>query len=934
MKNNPHLHLHTSASVYDGFGQPQDKVAAAKALGMSHLAITDHGTMSNCIEHHKQCRENNIIPIIGIEAYYCNDFLIDREKGKDFKTYRRHITLLAKNFTGYQNLCTMTTRANLEQRYYKPLIDYPLLKEYSNGLVVLSGCVLGEIPYHIINNDMDAAKLWSENFLQIFGENFFFEAMPNSFDDQKRANEGLIKLSQEFGRPLVMTNDAHYTKLEDLDTYILYRTMGKNLKDELNEKEEQQEKIREQYKELYLCSSDTMNERWFDLMGTDGTQYLENAQKVADTVESYDIKFNEEVPRYDKNEENAHIILRQRAEQALKKMGLWTLPYIERMKEELRIICKKSGGADYYLLVADMCDFSRKNDVALGPGRGSGVASLIAYALGITQVDPLFFNLPFYRFMDDERKTPFDFDIDHSTKNYHKTVSYLQNKYPGMVAQIANILFYEGDNLINDIGKALSMEKEEIVYIKSMLKKLNLKIPEKEKICAIKEIAALEEKYGVITHYCKMFGNIKTFSQHASGVAITPYQINEYVPLFVRGSETDLKINTAFDKDALAAIGIMKIDILRVGYLDVLSQCFSQLSYNEREKRIRISANIASEEQQYYRPFNQQDIPLDDAETFKSFCDLNLEGTFQLGKYGGYKIVGAVQPQNIFELMDIISLDRPGSLDMNQLKVYVDGKNGKKQHTLLSKYCDRSFGALLYQEQIMQVCHELGDMSWGTAYKVMKKVTEELPPGHPLTIEFVQGAIKNGLQKEEAEKLFKSLTSYTFNQGHAAAYAVLTYWGMWLKIHFPHLFFLELLKENIGNKNYKQMEGDAIYNKLPVFLAHVNGEANYHLFSYHGRKCIRQGLLIIDHVGPNAARIIQEEKEAYGPFVSEENFLLRMDIPGKKKIITSRVVEALQQYGALNFLTDDYVERTQKYNSSLLSTAKYQKARAKKNVKE
>jgi DNA polymerase-3 subunit alpha len=445
---------------------------------------------------------------------------------------------------------------------------------------------------------------------------------------------------------------------------------------------------------------------------------------------------------------------------------------------------------------------------------------------------------------------------------------------------------------------------------------------------------ALEDQYKIITHYCSIHGNIKTFSEHASGIAITPNMIDEYVPLMVRGSGEEANISTAYKMTDLAEMGVCKVDILKVKYTDIVYQCVQQLSKHKTMDIFRTTSKIPPEEQQHYRPLETADIPLDDEETFKSYCDMNLGGTFQTDTYGGYKVTARVQPKSIFDLMDIMTLNRPTSLQLKQIDIYMDGKKGiVNSDDLLQKYCVRTGGALLYQEQIMECCHDLGNMSWNTAYKVMKHL-EALPSDHPLTIEFVTGAMSHGIEKERAEKLFRSLTSYTFNMGHSAAYAVLAYWGMWLKIHFPHLFFLELLKENIGNKNYKQMEGDAIYNKLPVFLAHVNGEQNYHLFPYHNRKCIRQGLLIIDHVGPNAARIIQEEKEAYGPFVSEENFMLRMDIPGKKKIITSRVVEALKQYGALNFLTDDYVERTQKYNSSLLSTAKYQKARAKKNVKE
>ncbi|HTJ49416.1 MAG TPA: DNA polymerase III subunit alpha [Cyclobacteriaceae bacterium] len=889
------FHTHTGGSLYDGFGAPVKSIRRAKSLGMTHLAITDHGTMCMNEQHTSECHKAGIIPINGVEAYFMREF----KAGKEFLPERRHLTLVAKNLSGYANLCKIMTSANLNNFYMKPIADFDILERFNEGVVCFSGCVLGEIPQMIIQNKWDEALRMTDKFLEIYGDNFYFEVQPQDFDDQKKANEGLIKLSQKYKRPAVMTNDSHYSDPGDLDTYLLFRQMGRNVDDI------QIGNIRKQYQYLYISDGDEMNARWKSLMGTDGSKYVEASQQIADTFESYQLVFEEKVPEfigYNKKGEriSAEKALAIKAKKGLEAMGLWKEPYIARAMEEMRVISIKKGKADYYLMVGDMIEFANRNDVVVGPGRGSGVASLIAYALGITKIDPIYFDLMFERFMTEERKTIPDFDIDFSAKKYGLVVEYLMQKYQGQVAQIANVLYYKGDNLLNDLAKALNVPDDDLDYLKKVMGVMGFKENEPilSKIIYNKRAKAINDKYGIISHFCKIWGNPKAFGQHASGVAITPGAIDDYVPLFVRGKEGDRKINTQYDMDSLIHMNVVKIDVLRVDAIDTVKECCDILG------------------------IKPTDIPLDDQKTFESYRNLNVKGIFQFDSYGGIEILRRVQPTSIFELSDATSLDRPGALQMDQVDVYERGKAGDLDtKSLLYPYCQRTHGALLYQEQIMQACRGLAGMSWGDASKVMKNLVA-LPADHPLTIQFVEGAKKvSGIDKNTAIELFHNLTSYTFNAGHSVAYAVLSYWMMWLKVNHKEIFFLHSLRNNIMKKSIKDLEADSVLNRLPIFLPHVNGEVNYHIYDVFGEKAIRSGLLTIPNVGGVAARDIEIENKKNGPFESRQDFTKRMmtKAKGKRTTVTSRVLTALEGAGALEFDFNIVKQRTIEYNSTLLS---------------
>lgn len=889
-----HLHGHSGYSWFDGCGTCDARAEEAVRKGQNALVITDHGHMSGAFEHWKACKKVGIKPIIGLEAYFMQEFQAVTE-------LRRHLTLFAMNQDGYISLCHLMTEST-KNFYYRQIIDFKLLEQYNKGVICLSGCVLGEIAHQIINDNMDEARRVTERFLNIFGDRFYFEVQPQNFPEQKKANEGLIKLSQEFDRPTVMSNDFHYVDNSQLDSYMLFRRIGRNEVDEIKAGN-----IREQYKELYICSSDTMAKRWYDLMGTDGSDYIEQSQIIADRVEEINLIYEEKVPEFVQYDDSGSripndVVLANMVKEGLKKKGLWLRTYIDRAKYELSLIIPKK--TDYYLMVADLVNWAKNNNIPVGPGRGSGAASLVAYAIGITDVDPIVWDLMFERFINPDRLTLPDFDIDFSPRMYKYVLKYLETKYNGQIASIVNIIRDMGDNLINDLGKILEMSKEEIAYMKSAVGRMGYKQiqPVYEKLMTDQGLDKLEQKYSVITHFCNLFGNPRSFSQHASGVVILPGDISNFIPLVARGSKEDRQINTSFHKKSLEEMGIVKVDALKVDTVDIVYDCAKLTGVNVK------------------------DIPLDDDKVFMEYRKLNTRGIFQFDSPSAKSILRIVKPETIFELAAATSLNRPGSSNMGMVQIYAQGKKGNiDKSSILYQFCSKTNGALIYQEQVMMACIKLARMSWGSASKVMKSL-DGLPEDHPLTIEFVEGAMKySGLTRQEALKIFTTITQYTFNAGHAAAYTVLSYWSMWFKKYYKKEFYLSLFRAFSGKKDdvLRIYEADAVGNRIPIFTPHVNGTSmNYHFFEAGGDKVIRKGIITIDGVGKSLAPLIIDELKANGEYKSEEDFVNRVNGRAGRKAVNKKVLQNLKDAGALEFDFNEYKNFVIQYNKSLTTNKK------------
>lgn len=930
------LHAHSGYSLFDGFGTCKQRAARAKKIGCTHLAITDHGSMAGNEEHGHWCKHYGIQAIQGIEMY----FMMEYRPGEEFKHTRRHMTVLAKNMEGYKNLCRMQTQANLHQFYRTPTVDFPMLEKHKDGLIVLSGCVLGEVPYHIIQDDMDEARRVIEQFKELFGDDYYLEVQPQAFDLQKKVNEGLILLGDEFHIPLVMTNDSHYVDIEDLDTYMLVRGMGKQEQDEV--RLAALEKIREQYKELYISDGREMARRWFHFMQTDGIEYVKESQRVADKCEPVDLVFEEKVPEYIEYDEltgqriPVAKILARRTKKGLMQQGLWKEPYIARAKEELSVILAKEGKADYYLLTSDMVTFAKENGVAVGPGRGSGSASLVAKALNIIDTDPIEYDLIFERFMTVERATIPDFDVDFGPEGYNKVAAYLEQKLTGRVAVIATVIRYKGANLVNDLAKQLGMSPTETATMKSKIEELGYhkNDPELSKMLYVKELRELEEKYHVCTHFIKIFNNPRAFGQHASGFAVTPDAIEDTIPLFVRGKGADRRITTSYEMSALTRMQIVKVDALKLDTADMLWQCCDALMIRDDTKEIKLKQLVEDNEKHLYRAFTRFDIPRDDKKVFENYCRLNVDGIFQYDTPGAKAIIQEIQPESIIELAVIAALDRPGTLNLKQSTLYAKNKArakaGKKMDLTAfhSQYCPATFGAMIFQEDIMMICRAMG-MSWSEASKVMKNL-KGMPADHPLVLRFAQGVedMRGKSHVKEALAFFRAATEYTFNKSHAVSYALLSYWIMWFKVHYPLVFFLASLKSSAHKASRKNIEADAVSNGIPIFLPHVNGGSDYHICQLApGVEVIRAGLSILPGVGPTVAELIDLEIQENGAFSCADEFLERVNKRAGKKAVNKTVFNALNGYGALEFDFSVYAKRCAAYDSSLLAETSNRRAR-------
>lgn len=1009
------LHCHSGYSTYDGMGLPKDRAKRAKDLGMTHLAMTDHGTMSGIVDHYLQCNDIGITPILGIEAYHQpvytpGKFLID-DQGKRQKIKRYHLTLLAKNLDGYYSLAQMSSDAYTQ--YYTngfPISDFSLLEKYSNGVICLSGCVLGCLCQTILNDTFDQAQRYTERFLEIYGDNFFFEVQPQEFEAQKIANEGILKLADIFKRPVVMTSDSHYVNPDDIDSYVLLRQMNYHMpkqltteqiakkeerelkkkereekkkeqlalkgltldhedetsQEELEEKETEIESddmfksdldkfnswadgIRSQYQRLYMPSGRELADRWEQFMGSSGEEYVENSQMVANLC-SVELKFPELVPKaivevdpVTQEPIESKKILARKVRKGLEQMGLWDkiearevidedgvkqietfYPYKERAKYEFKRITNKSM-EDYFLLVADLVEEARRRGIAVGPGRGSGGASLVARAIGITEIDPVATDCMFDRFLPDYRKNLPDFDVDFGpTYRRDELKQYMIEKYNGKAAVICNIIRLTRDVLINDLAKILNIPTDVADALKKLVASMGIGDKDKtvypvySELMQNKDIAKIDFLYQhVVLHFCKLYGSMRGYSKHASGLAISSGNLSQYTPLFVRGKE----VYTAYEKKMLEKLNIVKIDILGIDAIAAVQQMCKLTNVDHL------------------------DIPMNDKEVYQMFADLDTVGIFQFDTPSAKQYLDAVKPENLDELSACTALNRPGSSNMGSTQVYVDGKKGKIDMTTpLAQCCKDSYGALIYQEHVLLACRNIGHMSWENAVRVMKTLHGQNHREDPLPQEFITGCVKySGLTEDEAWELYNRITSYTFNKAHAIAYSTLAYWMMWFKKYHPFEYYLSILQFENDENRRRTYEADA-YNrkekkdKVVVLLPHVNGSRNYHAVTIGGHRFIRAGLQGIDKVGPAAAIAIEKEWKANGDFTNVEDLLKRVNGTytvlkgrGKEKVevemirkspVKTDTLQALIEAGAVEFDFDKYKKRCTNYLGSLVNKKK------------
>lgn len=871
-----HLHVHTEYSLLDGACRIKTLAKRLKELGQTACAITDHGVMYGCIDFYRTLKEEGIKPILGCEVYVAPRTRLDKDGKLDTSPY--HLILLCKNDIGYRNLVKLVSDAAVNGFYNKPRCDRETLRKYHEGLICLSACLSGEVPRKLLAGDYEAAKQAALDYLNIFGENnYFLEIQDHGLSGQKKINPFLQRLSRDTGIPLVATNDAHYLTEESSEIQRVLTAISTNTT--INEKNP----LNFNTKELYIKSGDQMAE----LFDEDA---IKNTVKIAERC-NVDIEFGvTKLPKYTAEgvKDNTEYF-KKTVWSGLKERYGEKVPEeaVERARYELDIIIKM-GYVDYYLIVADFVSYARSRDIPVGPGRGSGVGSICAYAMKITAIDPLRFNLLFERFLNPERVTMPDFDIDFCYVRRQEVIDYVALKYgEDHVAQIITFGTLAAKAAIRDVGRAMGMPYAKVDSVAKMIPfSLNPSIERslKEEKPLAEAVEKDPEIKKLIDTAVKLEGMPRHASMHAAGIVITREAVTEYVP--VQRSESC--IVTQYPMGTLEQLGLLKMDFLGLRYLTIVHDCVESVKKNTPD-------------------FDPETIPQNDKEVFGMLTSGRTAGVFQFESAGMTSVLSRLKPASIEDLTAVISLYRPGP--MSSIPTYIENRHHPEKvayrHPLLKNILDVTYGCIVYQEQVMQICRVVGGYSYGRAdmvrramAKKKKDVMEKERNAFIYGTETNCGAVSNGVSEEIANEIFDemaSFASYAFNKSHAAAYAWLAYQTAYLRCHFYKEYMIALMTsvmDSAGKLN--EYISDLEKNRVVLLAPDVN--SSYADFSIEGDS-VRYGLLAIKNLGRGTINAIVNERKN-GKYKDLYDFCSRLI--GFE--LNKRAVEALIKSGALDSL--------------------------------
>ncbi len=894
MQDFVHLHVHTEYSLLDGANRIKDLIRRATELGMKSLAITDHGVMYGVIDFYKEAKKFGIKPILGCEVYMANRSRLDKQAGIDADN--GHLILLAKNQTGYKNLMKLVSSGFTEGYYYKPRIDMDILSRHSEGLIALSACLSGDIPKAILKNDYNKAKSLTLKYSDIMGTgNFFLELQNNGLEEQNLVNQNLIRLSKETGIPLVATNDAHYLRREDAKAHevLLCIQTGKKITDE--------DRMKFSSDDFYIKSPDEMSQLFRNI-----PEAIENTVRIADSC-NLELEFNKlHLPEFDVPENaDPFEYLREQCFKGLesrmaiidaaREESLGRAVFEERLQYELNVI-KQMGYVDYFLIVWDFIRYAKENGIMVGPGRGSAAGSLVAYCLGITNIDPMKYNLLFERFLNPERISMPDIDIDFCFERRQEVIDYVVRKYgKDRVAQIITFGTMAARAAIRDVGRALDIAYSEVDSIAKMIPfQIGMNIDK-----ALELNPDLKLRFEDDEHTAELINTARLLegmprhaSTHAAGVVISKEPITEYVPL----QKNEDSVTTQFTMGLLEELGLLKMDFLGLRTLTVIRDAVALIQKNHGVT------------------INPDTLGMDDPEVFKLIGEGRTAGVFQLESAGMTQFMKELQPTSLEDIIAGISLYRPGPMD--QIPRYIRNKNNHAEiryaHPLLENILDVTYGCMVYQEQVMQIVRELGGYSYGRSdlvrramskkkYDVMQKERENFINGivdenGNVTVE---GAVRRGVDPKTADKIFDEMmdfASYAFNKSHAAAYAVIAYQTAYLKYYYPVEFMAASLNSFMGSSDkISQYVMECRSMGIDVLPPDVN-ESEVSFSVVGGR--IRFGLAAVKNVGQNAVYSLLREKEENGRYRSFVDFCERID----GKDINKRCIESMIKSGAFDSL--------------------------------
>ncbi|HDM32126.1 MAG TPA: DNA polymerase III subunit alpha [bacterium] len=874
-----HLHCHSHYSLLDGMAKIDELIEKAKEFEMPALAITDHGVMYGAIEFYQKAKEANIKPIIGFEAYLTP--LGRHQKIKaDEKKY--HLTLLAKNFEGYQNLVKLCSLAHLEGFYYKPRIDDELLKKYHQGIICLSGCLQGEIPQLILAKKFDLAKKKILFYKEIFGDDFYLEIMPfGKIKDQIKVNQALIELSKELKVPLVATCDVHYLSPEDAQAHeVLLAIQTKSLLSDKN-------RLSMKDDDFSFKSPKQVIEFFKDV-----PEAIENTLKIASLC-NLELELGKvQMPKI-KIEEgfDSFSYLKKLAQEGLRKRYPQISPQIkDRFNYELEVI-RKTGFADYFLIVADIVNWAKKEGIVVGPGRGSAAGSLISYCLGITDFDPIKYSLLFERFLNPERVSMPDIDIDFDDRRRDEVIEYTKRKFgEDHVARIITFGTMAARPAIRDVGRVLGVPYNFCDRLAKTIPQ-NLSIEEALKVSPeFHHYYSTDRRaFEIVELAKKIEGVARHASVHACGVAIAPFPLMEKIPL-QRAPQDPETVITQYEMKSIEALGILKMDFLGLRNLTIIVDTLKNVERTEK-KKIEIKK-----------------IPLNDQKTFKLLSEGKTVGVFQLESEGMQKTLKGVKPTQFEDLIAILALYRPGPAQL--IPSYIRRKQGKEKieylHPKLEPILRSTYGVLIYQEQLMEIAKELAGFSLSEAdilrKAVGKKIKELLEEQKE---KLIKGMIERGIKKEVAQKIWEWIlpfARYGFNKSHATGYALIAYWTAYLKAHFPYEFMAAVLNAEGSNVDkISFLLSECKRAQIKVLPPSINESfEDFRVVKIGNEKVIRFGLSAIKNVGKNLVEAIISEREKNGKFKSIEDFLQRID----HKDLNKKSLEALIKAGVFTGMED------------------------------
>ena len=869
-----HLHVHTEYSLLDGASRVKELIRRTKELGMDSVAITDHGVMYGAVRFYKEAKAQGIHPVIGCEVYLAPGMRQERAEVDGTRYY--HLILLAENETGYRNLVELISLANIEGYYYKPRIDKDLLRQYHEGIIALSACVAGEIPQAILRGNNERAEALVAEYVEIFGQdNFFLEIQDHGLPEEKTVNRALRELAKKYDIGLVATNDVHYVHADDSEFHdiLLCVQTGRTINDP--------DRMRFSGPDYYLKSEEEMAALFADY-----PEALENTAKIAARCQ-VDFTFGElQLPFYPLPEhfESDDAYLRALCEERLSSRYADVTNEIRtRLDYELDVI-HGMGYASYFLIVWDFIVYARGHGVEVGPGRGSAAGSIVAYLLGITNIDPLRYALLFERFLNPERVSMPDIDIDFDDINRGRVISYVKERYgEDHVAQIATFGTMGAKGAIRDVGRVLEMSFSEVSAITKLVPaELNITLER-----ALKESSDFRRLYDedesvrrVIDLARRIEGLPRNISIHAAGVVIAKEPLASQVPVWV--SEGTLV--TEFDKDDVEALGLLKMDFLGLRTLTIIA---------DTVRHVRASHGIE---------LDVDAIPLVDEKTSQMLCDGDTGAVFQMESAGMTNLVKDLQPKGFVDLIPTVALYRPGPLGSGMVTDFIDGLHGKKEvvymHPLLEPILKETFGVVLYQEQVMQIVQVLAGFSLGQAdllRRAMGKKKHELLMAQKEI--FLQGCAKNGLETSLANHVFDLLThfaDYGFNKSHSAAYGLLAWQTAYLKAHYPVEFMAGVLT-SIMDKTDKIPVYIQLCRQMGIKILPPDINSSAATFGIENG-AIRFGLAAIRNVGENAIVSMERVRAEGGKFRSLVDFCARVDM----RVVNKRALESLIKCGAFD----------------------------------